>query len=126
VNTACFFESFILLHMDKETIINRISELRTRAGLSARQLSIKAGLNERYINSLESHRNHLPSVEALMDIINALGSTPMEFFYSPTISAYVDDRRLLNFLKGNREMTELLTNAPLEQKNIAMSVLKLK
>jgi len=112
--------------MDKNIIINRISELRARAGLSARQLSLNAGLNERYINSLESHKNHLPSVDALMEIINALGSTPVEFFYAPSISAYEDDKKLLDFIKGNKEIIDLLTSVSPEQKSIAMSVLKLK
>ena len=112
--------------MDKLEIINRISELRTRKNLSARQLSISAGLNERYINGLEHYKNHLPSVEALLDIIDALGSTPVEFFYMPNISAYTEDMRLLNLMKSDKDLVDLLTNATPDLKAAAMSVLKLK
>lgn len=40
--------------MELNEIINRISQLRTREGLSARELSLRIGKNEAYINRLET------------------------------------------------------------------------
>lgn len=66
--------------MDKIEIINRISYLRTRANLSARALSQKIEMNDGYINRLEAKKDFLPSVEVLLRIIEACGSTTEEFF----------------------------------------------
>jgi len=80
-------------------IISRISELRVRANLSARELSLQADLNDSYINGLETRKNFLPSLEALLSIIEVCGSTPIEFFYY-SLDSYKQDEELIDLLKS--------------------------
>jgi len=111
--------------MEQKDVINRVSQLRTREKKSARAASILAGLNERYINGLENHRNHLPSIEALFAIIASLNSTPAEFFYHPSMSAYSEDQKLLKLVKENKEIFDLLVEATPDRRAAALAVLKL-
>ena len=78
--------------MKKEEIINRISIARTNAKLSARALSKEAGLNDGYINRLESKKDFLPSMEAFIEIVEACGMSLEQFFYHD-LSAYNQPRR---------------------------------
>lgn len=49
--------------MNKKEIIHRISSLRTKANLSARELSLRAGLNAGYVNRLETSADEFsPSI----------------------------------------------------------------
>lgn len=86
--------------MDKNEIVERISKLRTKAGLSARDLSLRIGKNSAYISRLESKNDSFePSVSALLEIIDACGSTPLEFFYY-NIYDFQKDMEILNLLKS--------------------------
>lgn len=85
--------------MDKNEIVTKISQLRTKACLSARDLSLKIGKNSAYISRLESKNDSFePSVSALLEIIEACGSTPLEFFYYD-IYAYEKDKTIIDLLK---------------------------
>lgn len=85
--------------MDKNDIIAKISQLRTKAGLSARDLSLRIGKNSAYISRLESKNDSFePSVSALLEIIEACGSTPLEFFYYNTYT-YEKDKQIINLLE---------------------------
>lgn len=84
--------------MDKNEIINRINFFRSKANLSARALSNKIEVNDGYINRLESKRDFLPSIDVLLNIIQACGITCEQFFYDD-ISDYDNDKKLLNLLK---------------------------
>lgn len=79
--------------MSKNEIIERIGYIRVRAKLTQKGLSTAIGMNFNYINRLESQKDFLPSLEVLLKIIEACGSTPEEFFYHD-ISAYASDRVL--------------------------------
>jgi len=85
--------------MDILEIINRISYLRTRANLSARELSLRIGKNEAYINRLEYRKNFEPSITVLLDIISACGSTVDEFFYYD-INQYRHDKQVISLLQN--------------------------
>ena len=64
--------------MNKDEVVERISALRTKAGLSARDLSLKIGKNAAYISRLESKNDSFePSVSALLEIISACNSTEL-------------------------------------------------
>ena len=67
--------------LSREEIIERIEIARHNAGLSAKALSELAGLNKRYINRLENGKDFLPSLEALLNIIDACGISEEQFFY---------------------------------------------
>ena len=84
--------------MTKQDVVNRISELRTLRGLSARQLSQKIDKNDAYINRLESKRSFEPSVSALLAIIEACDSTVSEFFYHD-LAQYKVDSEIIALLK---------------------------
>ena len=84
--------------MELNEIINRISMLRTKAGLSARELSMRIGKNEAYINRLESRKNFEPSISVINDIAEACGSNLEEFFYYD-INQYKSDKKIIELLK---------------------------
>ena len=86
--------------MDKNEVVQRISILRTKAGLSARDLSLRIGKNSAYISRLESKNDSFePSVTALLEIIEACGSTPLEFFYY-NIYDFQKDKEIIDLLKS--------------------------
>lgn len=101
--------------MDKKEIIDRISTARIKANLSARALSINAGLNYGYINRLESKKDFLPSMESFLSILDACDITLEEFFYYD-MNTYEQDKEIINLLK----------NANAEKKNIVLEILKMK
>lgn len=83
--------------MDKLEIINRISQLRVRANLSARALSQRIGLNDGYISRMESKKDFLPSMEVLLSIIEACNSSVEEFFYRD-MQEYKNDIAIIDAL----------------------------
>ena len=85
--------------LSKEEIIDRIGIARHNAGLSAKALSELAGLNKGYINWLENGRDFLPSLDALLNIIDACGISEEEFFYHD-INSYKQDMELISSLKN--------------------------
>ena len=99
--------------MTLEEIIKRISRLRTRKGLSARELSLRIDKNEAYINRLEYRKNFEPSISVINDIVTACDSSMEEFFYYD-IDAYSSDKQIIELLKRIPEnkkqaIIELLT-----------------
>ncbi|MDE6618477.1 MAG: helix-turn-helix domain-containing protein [Clostridiales bacterium] len=86
--------------MDKNDVVVRISTLRTKAGLSARELSLRIGKNSAYISRLESQNDSFePSISALLEIIAACNSTESEFFYYDPY-AYAQDKEIIELLKA--------------------------
>ena len=65
--------------MDKKTFAERLAQLRTEKGISARDMSLSIGQSPNYITSIESGRN-LPSMTAFFYICEYLHITPVEFF----------------------------------------------
>ncbi len=84
--------------MELVEIIDRISKIRTRANLSARELSLRIGKNESYINRLEYRKNFEPSVTVIAEIAEACGSSLEELFYYD-IAEYCKDREIIALLK---------------------------
>lgn len=86
--------------MDKDEVIRRIGVMRTKAGLSARELSLRIGKNSAYISRLESKNDSFePSVSALLKIIEACNSTESEFFYYD-MYAYATDKEIIDLLQS--------------------------
>lgn len=83
--------------MQLEEIIDRISKLRTQEGLSARELSLRIGKNEAYINRLEYRKNFEQSISVISDIVESCNSTLEDFFYYD-ISAFQKDKYIINLL----------------------------
>lgn len=85
--------------MDKEGVVERISMMRIKAGLSARDLSLRIGKNSAYISRLESQKDSFePSVSALLSIISACNCSECEFFYYDPF-AYAQDKEIIELLK---------------------------
>ncbi len=91
--------------MDREQIINKISQARNNANLSARALSQMIDMNENYINRLENKRDFLPSLEVFLKIIEACSLTPDQFFYYD-MKAYYKDIDIIRLLKNTSEDTK--------------------
>ena len=87
--------------MNIKDIIFRIGYFRNRANLSARGLSLSIGKNSAYITKLEAGE-YEPSVNVILDIIEACGTTPEEFFYENLLD-YKTDKESLEILKSLNE-----------------------
>lgn len=81
--------------MYEDKFSNRLSQLRIKKGVSAREMSISLGQNPGYINSIESGKA-LPTMSNFFYICDYLDITPMEFF---------------NFNISNPKETDMLYNA---------------
>ena len=57
----------------------RVAELRTQKGVSARDMSLSLGQSESYINKIENRRA-LPSMAGFLYICEYLEITPSDFF----------------------------------------------
>lgn len=57
----------------------RLSKLRTKKGVSARDMSLSIGQNAGYINNIETGKA-LPSMSGFFFICEYLNITPQEFF----------------------------------------------
>ena len=79
-------------------IIARIGQIRSEAGLSSRELSLRIGKNESYVHSMEGKYGFEPSLSALLDMIEVCGKTPEEFFYHDP-AQYRQDMELLQRFK---------------------------
>lgn len=95
--------------MEIKDVIQRIGYFRNKANLSARELSLRLGKHEGYINKLESKDFNLPTT-MLLEIINALNITPAEFF----ADNYVD-------YKKDNEIYNLITNMSADKKDSLIS-----
>ena len=62
-----------------EWFSERITELRTQKGVSARDMSLSLGQSESYINKIENKRT-LPSMTGFIYICEYFGITPQDFF----------------------------------------------
>ena len=69
--------------MDDRFVRNRISELRTKKGVSEYKMSLDLGLSKSYIQSISSGKA-LPSFSEFLFICDYLGVTPKEFFDADT------------------------------------------
>ncbi len=65
--------------MDELFVRRRIAALRMNAGISARELSLRLGQSEGYINAIENGKSN-PSVQMLSYICEELGVSMMDFY----------------------------------------------
>jgi transcriptional regulator with XRE-family HTH domain len=86
--------------MYEEFTQNRVAQLRTQKGKTARDMSLTLGQNDAYINKIENKKS-LPSLPGLFYICEYLGVTPHEFFDDENpnpeiIKAIVKDMKMLD------------------------------
>ena len=65
--------------MDKKEFANRLSELRIKKDISARDMSLSLGQSAGYINNIENGIN-FPSMSLFFCICEYLNITPKDFF----------------------------------------------
>lgn len=65
--------------MYEKSFSNRLYQLRTQKGVSARDMSLSIGQNAGYINNIENGKA-LPSMTSFFYICDYLKLTPMDFF----------------------------------------------
>lgn len=63
----------------EEFVQERIAQLRTQKGVSARDMSLSLGQNSSYINQIEN-KKALPSLQGLFYICEYFDITPQQFF----------------------------------------------
>lgn len=69
----------MVIIVEKEEFIKRLTELRMNKGVSARDMSLSLGQSPGYINNIENGVN-LPSMSLFFYICDYFGITPLEFF----------------------------------------------
>lgn len=67
--------------MYEEFIARRLSSLRMKKNVSAREMSLAIGQNSSYINRIENQKT-LPSMQVFFYICEYLNISPYDFFYS--------------------------------------------
>jgi len=67
------------IYIDERFIQERITQLRIKKDVSAREMSLSLGQGGGYINSIENGHS-LPSISVFLHICEYLGVTPAEFF----------------------------------------------
>lgn len=77
---------------DRQFLINRLGLIRSRAKLSARELSQRLGFSIAYIAKFENGDFSIPA-EVLLNAIEICGSTPEEFF-SEDINKYKEIKEI--------------------------------
>ena len=65
--------------MEEKDFALRLATLRTKKNVSAREMSLAIGQNQRYINHIETGQG-TPSLSGIFYICEYLGITPSEFF----------------------------------------------
>ena len=65
--------------MEEKDFALRLATLRTKKGVSARDMSLSIGQNPGYINNIESGKSS-PSLAGIFYICEYLGIPPSEFF----------------------------------------------
>ena len=98
--------------MNKDDLVQRIGYFRNKKNLSARELSLRIGKSDTYINQIES-KNFTISLPVLFDIIDALEISCAEFF-ADNYANYSQDKEILDLLK----------NLPADRKNSFIDLMK--
>lgn len=65
--------------MNKELFKKRMKDLRKEKGISAREMSLRLGQSENYINHIENGKI-MPSMNVFFSMCDFFGITPEEFF----------------------------------------------
>ncbi|MFQ7078712.1 MAG: hypothetical protein ACLRSW_12655 [Christensenellaceae bacterium] len=98
--------------MDLNELVQRIGYFRNKINLSARELSLRIGKSETYINQVEC-RNFTVSLPVLFEIIKRLRFLRRILF-----------RQLRRFL-SDKEILDTLNALPAERKNSFLDLIKI-
>lgn len=87
--------------MYEDFVPERIAQLRTKKGVSARDMSLSLGQANNYINNIENKKS-LPAMQSFFYICEYLGVTPKEFFDDEN----ADPTALPEFIQEARRLDE--------------------
>ena len=98
--------------MDIKEVLSRIGYVRHQAHLSARELSLRMGMNYQYVAKLERGDTVL-TVEKLLQILE-ICNFPIERFFSSDIASYQVDT----------ELADLINSLPVDKKKNIIEFIK--
>lgn len=87
--------------MYEDFVPEGIAQLRTKKGVSARDMSLSLGQANNYINNIENKKS-LPAMQSFFYICEYLGVTPKEFFDDEN----ADPTALREFIQEARRLDE--------------------
>lgn len=87
--------------MYEDFVPERIAQLHTKKGVSARDMSLSLGQANNYINNIENKKS-LPAMQSFFYICEYLGVTPKEFFDDEN----ADPTALREFIQEARRLDE--------------------
>lgn len=93
--------------VDTEFIADRIAQLRTAKGVSARDMSLSIGLGENYINHIEN-KKALPSMQVFFYICEYLQIEPKDFFDDENSAPNEYNEAVKKLKRLNRKQLELV------------------
>ena len=86
------------INENRKFLIDRLGYFRSKAKLSARELSQRLGFSIAYIAKFENGDFNMPS-EVLLNAIEICGSTPEEFFFKD-LNSYAEEKGILDLYKN--------------------------
>ena len=96
--------------MDESFVRNRISELRSKKGITEYRMSLDLGHSKSYMQSISSGRS-LPSLPEFLYICDYLGVTPQEFFDNETSE-----------IQAVSQLSRLVRHLSIDDLNILISI----
>lgn len=94
-------------HMYENEFAQRLAQLRTLYGISARDMSLSIGQNPGYINTIENGKS-FPTMSNFFYICDFLNVTPQEFFDSSSSNPEKLKSLMENIKKLNDKQTDAL------------------
>jgi len=82
--------------MYEDAFPERLAQLRSKKGVSARDMSLSLGQSENYINMIENKKS-FPSMTVFFYICEYLGITPRDFFDTDNENPQLLDEVITNF-----------------------------
>ncbi len=93
--------------MDEKDFAIRLSRLREKKGVSARDMSLSIGQNPGYINNIETGKSK-PSLDGFFFICEYLGVAPSEFFDMESTNPSKLDSIIKDMKKLNDQQLEMI------------------
>ena len=84
--------------MEQDKFGDRLAELRTIKGVSAREMSLSIGHSENYINKVENGKT-LPSMAAFFYICEYLRISPKDFFDKNNNNPSMVNEHIADYIK---------------------------
>ena len=101
--------------IDADYIANRISDLRIKKNVSARDMSLSIGQSQSYINNIEN-KKALPSMQMFLYICEYLEISPKDFFDEEINSPDAFNELIQSFKRLNKEQIDILLAVAEEMK----------